>query len=196
MIPSTLRGDCAQCAALCCVALAFDRSPLFAYDKPAGEPCANLCAEGRCTIHAERAARGFGGCEAYDCLGAGQAVTQGLFGGASWRDDPALLGPMMRAFAVMRPAHETLGLLRLARRMSLPVSAVRRLEAAEHELDPAEGWTRADVASGRIERATDAAQACLRSLAPLLTPATRGDGRRPRAPNGSGPRDRRGALRG
>jgi hypothetical protein len=168
MIPSTLRGDCAQCAALCCVALAFDRSPMFAFDKPAGEPCANLSAKGRCAIHAERMAKGFAGCEAYDCLGAGQVVTQDLFGGASWRDDPSLLGPMMRAFAVMRPAHEALALLRQARRMSLPVSAVRRLEAAERELDPAEGWTLADVASGRIERATDAAMAFLRSLKSLV----------------------------
>jgi hypothetical protein len=168
MIPSTLRGDCAQCVALCCVALAFDRSRLFAYDKPAGEPCANLSANGRCLIHAERAARGFGGCEVYDCLGAGQAVTQGLFGGANWRDDPALLGPMMEAFAVMRPAYEALALLRQARRMSLPVPAIRRLESAERELDPAEGWTRADVASGRIESATEAALACLRSLRPLV----------------------------
>jgi hypothetical protein len=168
MTSSTLRGDCAKCAALCCVALAFDRSPLFAYDKPAGEPCANLGAKGRCTIHAERAAKGFAGCEAYDCLGAGQAVTQDLFGGASWRDDPALLAPMMRAFSVMRPAHEALALLRQARRMSLPVSAVRRLEAAERELDPAGGWSRADVVSGRVERATAAAHVCLRSLAPLM----------------------------
>jgi hypothetical protein len=168
MIPSTLRGDCAQCAALCCVALAFDRSPLFAYDKPAGEPCANLGANGRCAIHAERAARGFGGCEAYDCLGAGQAVTQGLFGGASWRDDPALLGPMMRAFAALRPAHEALALLRGARRMALPAEALGRLQAVEDGLAPAGGWTRADIANGRIERATEAARAFLRSLAPLV----------------------------
>jgi len=168
MTPSTLRGDCAQCAALCCVALAFDRSPLFAFDKPAGEPCANLGPRGRCTIHAERAAKGFAGCEAYDCLGAGQAVTQGLFGGRSWRDDPALLGPMMRAFAVMRPAYEVINLLRLARRLSLPKSAGRRIESALERLDPEGGWTQNDVVNGRIERATAAAQACLRSLAPLL----------------------------
>jgi hypothetical protein len=168
MIPSTLRGDCAQCAALCCVALAFDRSALFAYDKPAGEPCANLGAKGRCMIHAERTGRGFAGCEGYDCLGAGQAVTQDLFGGRSWRDDPALLAPMIDAFAVMRPAHEALSLLRLARRMSLPASAQERLGVALDELDPEGGWTRDDVGTGRIERATAAAQACLRSLAPLL----------------------------
>jgi hypothetical protein len=169
MTSSTLRGDCAQCAALCCVALAFDRSPLFAFDKPAGEPCANLSAKGRCTIHAERAAKGFGGCEAYDCLGAGQAVTQGVFGGKSWRDDPALLGPMMRAFAVMRPAHEALALLRQAQALALPQAARNRLHAALQRLEPEGGWVRGDVESGRIERATAAAQAFLRSLAPFMT---------------------------
>jgi hypothetical protein len=168
MTSPTLRGDCAQCAALCCVVLAFDRSPLFAFDKPAGEPCANLSAKGRCTIHTERAARGFAGCEAYDCLGAGQAVTQGLFGGRSWRDEPALLAPMMRAFAVLRPAHEALALLREARRLPLPAATRQRLEAAEGELDPAAGWTPADMANGRIEQATDAARAFLRSLRPLV----------------------------
>jgi hypothetical protein len=195
MIPSTLRGDCAQCAALCCVALAFDRSPLFAFDKPAGEPCANLGAKGRCTIHADRAAKGFGGCEAYDCLGAGQAVTQTLFGGKSWREDPALLGPMMAAFAVMRPAHEAIGLLRIARRMSLPEAAGQRIDAALDRLDPHDGWTRSDVASGRIEAATAAAQACLRSLAPLMG-VTRAVARPRRAPARSRPSGRRGGLPG
>jgi len=168
MASSTLRGDCAQCAALCCVALAFDRSSQFAFDKPAGEPCANLSAEGRCAIYAERAAKGFPGCQAYDCLGAGQAVTQGLFDGRSWRDDPALLRPMTDAFTVMRQAREALVLLRQAHRLPLPQPAARRLEAAEGDLDPAEGWTRADVASGRIERAVEAARALLRSLRPLV----------------------------
>jgi hypothetical protein len=171
MTSSTLRGDCAQCAALCCVAPAFDRSPMFAFDKPAGEPCANLSGQGRCAIHAELAGRGFAGCEAYDCLGAGQAVTQDLFGGRSWRDDPALLGPMMRAFAVMRPAHEALDLLRLAEGLTLPEAARAGLGATREGLEPEGGWTRGDVASGRIERATAAAQAFLRSLAPLVQPA-------------------------
>jgi hypothetical protein len=174
MTSSTLRGDCAHCAALCCVALAFDRSPLFGCDKPAGEPCANLGPQGRCTIHAERAAKGFAGCEAYDCLGAGQAVTQGLFGGKNWRDDPALLGPMMRAFAVMRPAHEAMSLLRLAERMGLPLVARERVAAALARLDPECGWTRRDVANGGIERATEGARSCLRSLAPLLEPSQTG----------------------
>jgi hypothetical protein len=172
MTPSTLRGDCAQCAALCCVALAFDRSTQFAYDKPAGEPCANLNARGRCAIHAERGAKGFPGCEAYDCQGAGQAVTQGLFGGASWRDDPALLGPMMRAFAEMRRAQEVLALVRQARGLGLPAEADRRLGAAERGLAPEGGWTPADLDAGRIGEAAAAGAAALRALAPLLAGRT------------------------
>ena len=168
MTSTDLRGDCARCAALCCVALAFDRSPVFAFDKAAGEPCANLGRKGRCAIHAERAVKGFAGCEAYDCLGAGQAVTQGLFAGASWQDDPALLEPMMRAFAVMRPAHEALDLLRRVARLPLPETALPRLAEAQRALEPEAGWTRRDVAEGRIERATEAARAFLRSLGPLL----------------------------
>lgn len=164
-MPSTdLRADCARCAALCCVALAFDRSALFASDKAAGEPCANLGAKGRCAIHAERAAKGFAGCEAYQCLGAGQAVTQGLFGGKSWQDDPALLGPMMRAFAVLRPAHETLDLLRRATRLSLPEDVLQRLAEIGQALDPEDGWTRDDVVNGRVQRATEAGRAFLKAL--------------------------------
>ena len=179
MTSTDLSADCARCAALCCVALAFDRSPLFAFDKAAGEPCENLGPRGRCRIHAERAATGFVGCAAYDCLGAGQAVTQDMFAGASWQDDPALLAPMMRAFAVMRPAREALGLLRQAGRMTLPEGMEQDLAALERTLDPQEGWSLADVRSGRIERATEAARAFLRSLAPLLeSGATRAGARR------------------
>lgn len=198
MTSSTLRGDCAQCAALCCVALAFDCSPLFAFDKPAGEPCANLSARGRCTIHAERAAKGFAGCEAYDCLGAGQAVTQGLFGGASWRDEPALLRPMMRAFAVLRPAHEMLSLLRQVQAMALPQAVRGRLGAALRRLEPEGGWTRGDVENGRIEQATAAAQGFLRSLAPLMAQpgVTRGGAKRRCAAAPPGRPGRRGALPG
>jgi hypothetical protein len=168
MTSSDRRADCARCAALCCVALAFDRSSLFAFDKPAGEPCANLGPKGRCRIHADRAAMGFAGCQAYDCLGAGQAVTQDLFGGANWQNDEALLGPMMEAFAVMRRAHETLDLLIRARALPLPQTALERLDAAQRALDPEAGWTRADVSSGRIARETEAAEGVLRSLAPLV----------------------------
>lgn len=119
MTDPMLRADCTRCAALCCVALAFDRSDLFAFDKAAGEPCSHLDSCGRCRIHEIRAQRGFQGCIDYDCLGAGQRVTQDLFGGRDWRNERALLRPMLRAFAVVRRAHEMLSLLGEAARLPL-----------------------------------------------------------------------------
>ena len=103
-----MRADCTRCVALCCVAPAFSASADFAIDKAAGEPCPNLCADFRCSIHDWLRPRGFGGCAAFDCLGAGQKIAQVTFGGRDWRADPALAAPMFAAFAVMRQLHELL----------------------------------------------------------------------------------------
>jgi hypothetical protein len=133
----TLSADCARCAALCCMALAFVRSDLFGIDKAAGEACANLDACGRCAIHGARAEQGFAGCVAYDCLGAGQRVTQDLFGGRSWLEEPALRAPMAQAFAVVYRAHGLLLLLREARRLPLSGAEGRRRARLEAALDAA-----------------------------------------------------------
>jgi Pentapeptide repeats (8 copies) len=103
-----LRADCTRCFALCCVAPAFSASADFAIDKAAGQPCPNLRADFRCSIHDGLWPRGFGGCAAFDCLGAGQKVAQVTFGGRDWRADPKLAAPMFAAFAVMRQLHELL----------------------------------------------------------------------------------------
>jgi hypothetical protein len=103
-----LRADCTRCFALCCVAPAFSASADFAIDKAAGQPCPNLRADFRCSIHDGLRPRGFGGCAAFDCLGAGQKVAQVTFGGRDWRADPKLAAPMFAAFAVMRQLHELL----------------------------------------------------------------------------------------
>ncbi|OWU83423.1 pentapeptide repeat-containing protein [Oceanicola sp. 22II-s10i] len=113
-----LTADCGNCAALCCVALAFDRGEDFAIDKPAGTPCPNLAGHA-CSIHARLDATGFAGCVRYDCTGAGQRVTQDLFAGKSWQDDPALLAPMMAAFSDMRAVHRRLELLTAAEALPL-----------------------------------------------------------------------------
>ncbi|MCD2192701.1 pentapeptide repeat-containing protein [Actinomycetospora endophytica] len=103
-----LEADCGRCSGLCCVAPAFARSADFALDKPAETPCPNLLvsAPGRsdapCTIHAELTDRGFPGCVAFDCFGAGQRVT------ADWRDGPGPAREAFDAFAVLRPLHEIL----------------------------------------------------------------------------------------
>jgi hypothetical protein len=114
----SLRADCAQCAALCCVALAFDRSALFALDKPAGVACPNLRGCNTCAIHEDLAGQGFAGCVRFDCLGAGQRVTQ-MFAGQSWRDDPQTARAMFDAFRVMRPVHELIQLLHEAGKLAM-----------------------------------------------------------------------------
>jgi hypothetical protein len=61
---------------LCCVVLPFARSADFAFDKSAGERCRHLDPDARCRIHDRLLDSGMRGCVAYDCFGAGQAVTQ------------------------------------------------------------------------------------------------------------------------
>ena len=113
-----LRADCERCFALCCVAPAFSASADFAIDKAAGQPCPNLRADFRCSIHDRLRPRGFAGCAAFDCHGAGQKVAQVTFGGRDWRADPTLAAPMFAAFAVMRPLHELLWYLNEALALS------------------------------------------------------------------------------
>jgi hypothetical protein len=103
-----LTADCDRCVGLCCVAPAFAASADFAVDKPAGTPCRHLLADSRCGIHDQLRGRGFPGCVVFDCLGAGQRVTQDVFGGADWRDDPATASAMFAVFPVMRQLTELL----------------------------------------------------------------------------------------
>ncbi len=103
---SALRADCDRCFALCCTAFGFVRSADFAEDKPAGSPCRHLDDRHSCTIHAVLRDRGFRGCTAFDCFGAGQAVSQRLFSGVSWRERPDTRHRMFAAFGVLRQVHE------------------------------------------------------------------------------------------
>lgn len=132
-----LRADCSSCAALCCTALGFQRSADFPVDKPAGTPCGNLADDFRCTVHRSLRPRGFVGCTVFDCFGAGQRVTQELYDGATWRDQPATAGEQFRVFGVARRLHELLWYLAEAGERAYDpdtralVSTVRaRIEAA------------------------------------------------------------------
>jgi hypothetical protein len=93
---------------LCCVAPALSASADFAIDKAAGQPCPNLRSDFRCGIHRDLRQRGFPGCAVYDCFGAGQKVTHGVFGGQDWRRTPRIAGRMFEVFAVVRQLHELL----------------------------------------------------------------------------------------
>lgn len=167
MTALSLTPDCSRCAALCCVVLAFDRGEMFAFDKPACEPCRHLAADG-CQVHADRERLGLRGCIAFDCAGAGQYVTQVMFAGRSWREDPDLARPMGEAFAAMLAVHARLGLLRQARSLSLPDEVLRTLEDLERALQPAAGWTLDDVRAGRAEKAVAGVKAFLESLRPFV----------------------------
>jgi len=103
-----LRSDCARCVGLCCVAPGFTRSSAFAFDKPPGTPCRNLGRDHRCGIHAELRERGMSGCTVYECFGGGQKVTQHLYAGRSWRDDPRIAADMFADFWAVQTLHEML----------------------------------------------------------------------------------------
>jgi hypothetical protein len=160
----TLRANCAQCAALCCVAPALDRSAAFAIDKAASAPCQNLDACGGCSIHADRASKGFSGCISYDCFGAGQRVTQQIFEGRSWLTEPELLPAMSAAFLAMRRVHELLLLLNEAGKLPLDVAQCDARTALLSELEPADDWTADMLAAASLDAIARRTGLFLRSL--------------------------------
>jgi hypothetical protein len=89
-------------------------------DKPYGRACPNLLADFGCGIHDQLRERGFAGCVAFDCLGAGQHTTA-AFEGRSWRSDPGIAPLMFDVFYFMREFHSMLWSLDQALR--LPVTA-------------------------------------------------------------------------
>lgn len=134
---SDFTPDCTNCAALCCLALAFDTGDRFAHDKAAGTPCHNL--DGfSCRIHAHLSGKGYGGCVAFDCLGAGQRATA-LFA-QNWRDDPRHTGPMMRAFRTLRDIQDLRQMLHAAKALNLPPAPAKALDRWISELETEE-WT-------------------------------------------------------
>ncbi|MFR0355478.1 pentapeptide repeat-containing protein [Streptomyces sediminimaris] len=152
-----LRGDCARCFGLCCVALPFAASADFAIDKRAGQACPNLREDHRCGIHTRLRDEGFSGCTVYDCFGAGQKVSQVTFGGQDWRAGPAERARrMFEVFPVVRQLHELLWYLNEA--LTLPAARplgdeLRRVLTATEELTrrTPEQLAALDVAAHRQE---------------------------------------------
>jgi hypothetical protein len=120
MTVSELQSDCSRCVGLCCVALSFDRSDRFGHDKVAGEPCYHLDKAYRCSIHARREDLGYEGCEAFECLGAGQRATA-VFATRNWRRDPAVARQLYARFAVLTKLQEMRQALTTAMDLELPV---------------------------------------------------------------------------
>ncbi|WPK11596.1 pentapeptide repeat-containing protein [Lysinibacillus louembei] len=105
-IRESLSADCSQCFGLCCTALNIVASSDFAINKPAETPCPNLQQDFRCKIHKNLRTQGFKGCTVFDCLGAGQKVSQHTFKGQSWREHPEVSKKMFNVFPVMEQLYE------------------------------------------------------------------------------------------
>lgn len=100
------QGDCENCFGLCCVALAFTASADFPVDKAGGVPCKNLEENFRCGIHQNLCPSGYSGCTVFDCMGAGQKVSQHTFGGKSWKDRPESAIQMFQVLPIMQQLQE------------------------------------------------------------------------------------------
>lgn len=113
------------------------------------------------------------GCTVYECFGAGQHVTQGTYGGRSWRESPELAREMFAVFPVVRHLHELLTYLTeaLALPAARPVHA--ELQAARDDValltdaDPATILT-VDVAAlrGRVGPLLGRASSLTRTAGP------------------------------
>lgn len=130
IISSELYSDCTNCFGLCCVALPYAKSSDFAFSKDGGTPCPNLQKDNKCCIHTDLREKGFRGCTAYECFGAGQKVSQHTYGGKEWRDSPQLAKEMFDVFPIVQQLHEMLYYLDQARTFEETKSIYDLLESS------------------------------------------------------------------
>jgi len=165
-----LTADCTKCAALCCAAYPFDEDEDFALLKEVDTPCPNLsksCFD--CTIHAKLAKNGFSGCVAYSCAGAGQRVTQELFSGETWRNDPDLLTHMTYALRVLRPIHEALLLLKQAQDLPIPKEYKEQGQALMDAMCPNNPTSVHDFEDPEVQDVLASVPNYFQSLAPFVS---------------------------
>ncbi|MFW3168533.1 pentapeptide repeat-containing protein [Geodermatophilus sp. CPCC 206100] len=171
-VRARLRADCARCIGLCCVVPAFTASADFAIDKPAGRACVHLQPDARCGIHDRLRERGFPGCTAFDCFGAGQQTVQVTFGG--WDGGPEAAASMATAFGVQRQLHELLWYL--AEALALPAAAPlhRELVAARDRAERLTGAGPAELAAVDTAALRQEAGALLLSVSELARAGVHG----------------------
>lgn len=103
---SDLKIDCMQCAGLCCVALYFAASDGFPMDKKSGMPCKFLDEGFMCSQHSALRSKGYKGCTTYECLGAGQKVTQVIYKDKNWKNTPQMKKEMIEVFIRVKELQE------------------------------------------------------------------------------------------
>lgn len=148
-LPAHLKADCSACVALCCVIPPFDAAQGFGFDKGAETPCRHLCADHRCGIHEALPARGFDGCVAFDCLGAGQRLTAlavERFGSADWRAQPEVARWLFAAYPRLREIQEWLARLSLAATVTGRPALRALADALEAEAPRWPDWSPAEQA--------------------------------------------------
>ncbi|WP_299470496.1 hypothetical protein [uncultured Roseibium sp.] len=91
-------------------------------------------------------------------------MTQEVFHGASWRENPSLKEPMGAALSVMRRIHDLLLLLETASKMTLSKNETLALAQLQGIVDPAGNWTEARLRNFPIEEITAEVNGFLRSL--------------------------------
>ncbi|TSI11257.1 pentapeptide repeat-containing protein [Lysinibacillus sp. BW-2-10] len=122
-----LTADCSKCFGLCCTALNIIASNDFPINKPADTPCMNLQSDYSCQIHSQLRENGFKGCTVFDCLGAGQVVSQVTFNSQSWRDNPEIGRKMFRVFPIMGQIHEMIAYAAEAFSYDIPIALSDKL---------------------------------------------------------------------
>tara|TARA_B100000315_G_C14287618_1_gene455927 strand:+ start:134 stop:655 length:522 start_codon:yes stop_codon:yes gene_type:complete len=132
---SDLVPDCDNCAALCCVAPYIWRSTSFAFEKPAGNRCRHLGSDYRCRIHDDLSAQGFQGCVDYQCYGAGQKVTQQIYGFRTWLSHPELAERIFRTYFIVKSLHELLSYLNEAAEICHDPAVCSKIEELRIELE-------------------------------------------------------------
>ncbi|MBP2243169.1 uncharacterized protein YjbI with pentapeptide repeats [Cytobacillus eiseniae] len=133
-IRESLTADCTKCFGLCCTALNIIASNDFPINKPAGTACVNLQSDYGCQIHSNLRERGFKGCTVFDCLGAGQVVSQVTFKGESWRDNSEIGDEMFRVFPIMEQIHEMIAYTAEALSYDIPHALSDKLSVHLKEL--------------------------------------------------------------
>lgn len=133
-IRAELTADCSKCFGLCCTALHLIASSDFPIDKPKGTPCMNLQSDYSCQIYSELREKGFKGCTVFDCLGAGQVVSQVTFRGQSWRENPEIGEKMFQVFPIMEQIHEMIAYAAEAMSYDIPNALFEKLSEQLKEL--------------------------------------------------------------
>lgn len=134
-IRKSLTADCSSCFGLCCTALNLIASNDFSINKPSGTPCVNLQSDFKCKIHNKLREKGFKGCTVFDCLGAGQVVSQITFKGESWQENPEIADLMFLVFPIMEQIHEMIAYTAEALSYHLPDILTKELEMQFKKLD-------------------------------------------------------------